>query len=510
MSRAVLRHVSVMYSSYLKNMQVHSTMVMPLMKAGQLWGLISCMHHGSPLHVPCETRMGLELLAIMVSLSMAEKDDLDTMAYRHRMKEAIECLISQMAQEPVYHRGLSGGAVNLGGWLDAAGAALVTGSGIVLFGQTPDEQAVAHLASWLSGQDDRVLVFATDQLSQVYPAAAGLEDTSAGLLAARLMRGRPECVMWFRPEAVGTIDWAGDPNKPVQVDVVDGRARLTPRGSFDLWKQDVSGRSRPWLECEVEAAGALRRAIAERVLVQLNTELRRSNEELDSFANAASHDLKEPLRGIHNFARFLQRSARGKLNAEEDGRIETIIRLSRRMDELTDALLDYSRVGRTAFPMEYVDLNKVVKQALDVLETRITETGTVISVPRPFPAVRSSRVPLANVFNNLITNALKYNDRPAGQQQIEIGWRDDTGGRVFYVRDNGIGIADEHLEHVFRIFRRLHGRDEYGGGTGAGLAISRHTMERLGGRLWAESGGLGLGTTFLLSLAGTPPEVVEL
>jgi light-regulated signal transduction histidine kinase (bacteriophytochrome) len=450
--------------------------------------------------------MGLELLAVVVSLAMAEKADLDSAGTRQRMHAAIEALIGQMARQPAYHSGLSGGAVGLHGWLDAAGAALVTDRGVKVFGATPSEADVARIAFWLNAQDDQAPVFATDRLAQLCPAAATLQATAAGLLAARLMRGQPECVLWFRPETVRTIDWAGDPHKPVQVDVVDGRARLTPRGSFELWKESVAGRSQPWLDCEVEAAGALRRAIAERVLVQLNTELRTSNAELDSFAYAASHDLKEPLRGIHNFARFLQRSAGKKLTAEEDGRIETIIRLARRMDELTDGLLEYSRIGRTEYPIESVDLNEVLKQTLEVLETRIAQTGAVVSLPRPFPTVQGSRVPLANVFDNLLSNALKYNDRPAGEQQIEIGWRDDTGGRVFYVRDNGIGIALDDLDQVFRIFRRLHGRGEYGGGIGAGLTIARHTMERLGGRLWAESDGPGHGTTFLLCLGGTHAE----
>jgi light-regulated signal transduction histidine kinase (bacteriophytochrome) len=309
--------------------------------------------------------------------------------------------------------------------------------------------------------------------------------------------------MWFRPELVHTVHWAGDPSKPVQVDVIDGEARLTPRGSFDLWKEDVQGCSAPWLECEIDAAGALQRAIAEVVLVRMNDELRKSNSELDSFAYAASHDLKEPLRGIHNFAQFLQRSADPKLTEEERSRIQTIIRLTRRMDDLTDALLQYSRIGRTDVSFEIVDMNELVQQTLDTLGPRIAETGTDVRVPQVLPMVRSDRVRLAEVFSNLIMNALKYNDLPAGERRIEIGSRSDGGRRVFYVRDNGIGIAQRNLESIFQIFRRLHARDEYGGGSGAGLTIARRTVERLGGRLWAESAGPGYGSNFLFTL-GAP------
>ena len=509
MSRAILRHVSVMYSSYLKNMRVRSTMVMPIMKAGRLWGLISCMHHSMPLHVPSETRIALELLGVLTSLTLAEKDDLDTAVYRSNMKEAIKALVGQMVHETIYHRGLSEGPVTLLGWLDAPGAALVTESGLILFGNTPTEEEVRGIVTWLGMREDAGAVFATDRLSELHPPADAFRATAAGVLAARLMRSGSEFIMWFRPQIIRVTEWAGDPNKPVQVDVVDGKARLTPRGSFELWKESMSGRSEPWLDCEIEAAGDLRQAITEEVLIQLNDDLRRSNVELDSFAYAASHDLKEPLRGIHNFARFLQHSAGPKLTSEEQGRIQTIIRLTRRMDDLTDVLLEYSRVGQADFVMETVDLNDVLSQALDVLETRIIETGTVVSQPRPLPKVQSSPAPLGTVYGNLISNALKYNDLPAGERQIEIGWRDDRGGRIFYVRDNGIGIAERHLEHVFRIFRRLHGRDEYGGGSGAGLTIARRIIERLGGRLWAESGGVGKGTTFLFRLGRTQTEPMQ-
>lgn len=504
MSRAILRHVSVMYSSYLKNMNVQATMVMPVMKAGHLWGLVSCMHHSAPLHVPSETRAATELIANIMSSMLAEQEDRDTASYRHRMSDAIAGLDRQMAREAAYHRGLVGGEVDLLGWLDAPGAALVANDDIVLFGQTPTETEVRGIAGWLSGRDMAGPAFATDRLPHLYPAAETFKATASGLLAARLIPGKPDFVMWFRPELIHTVAWAGDPRKPVQIDVVDGQARLTPRVSFDLWKMSVLGRSAPWLPCEIDAAAALRQTIAEAILIRLNENLRRSNTELESFAFVASHDLKEPLRGIHNFATFLQRSADAKLSEEERGRIATILRLTLRMEDLTDALLQYSRVGRTDFFIESVDLNVLLAETLAPIGPRITELGAIIRMPRPLPTILSDRARLAEVFSNLIVNALKYSDRPAGECDIEIGWRDAGGAREFYVRDNGIGIAAKNLEKVFQIFRRLHGRDEYGGGSGAGLVIARRIVERLGGRLWAESAGPGMGTTFLFTLGEVP------
>lgn len=505
MSRAILRHVSVMYSSYLKNMRVHATMVLPLMKGGRLWGLISCMHHAMPLHVPCETRTVIELAAHMVSLMMAERDDGDTAVYRDRMKGAIAGLDRQMGQETAYQHGLCRGEFTLDGWLDASGAALVTQEGVVLFGKTPTELQVREIVDWMNEQDVSDPVFATDRLSQLHPPADKFRATASGLLCARLVQRESEFLMWFRPEQLQTLSWAGDPNKPIQIDVRDGEARLTPRASFDLWKQDVHGRSAGWLDCEIEAAGALRSVITEVALVRLNDSLRLSNEELESFAHAAAHDLKEPLRGIHNFAGFLDRSAGPKLTEEEHGRIQTIMQLARRMDDLTDALLHYAQVGQADLLRETLDLNDVLQRLLTALAPRLTESGTVVSIPRPLPAVEADRASLIGILTNLIVNAIKYNHRPAGERTIEIGWRYEDGQRVLSVRDNGIGIAQRHLEQVFQIFRRLHGQSEYGGGSGAGLTIARRAVERLGGRLWAESDGPGHGTTFLFTLGELLP-----
>jgi chemotaxis family two-component system sensor kinase Cph1 len=262
----------------------------------------------------------------------------------------------------------------------------------------------------------------------------------------------------------------------------------------------VRNRATAWLDCEIAAAVALLQVITEVALTRMNEDLMRSNSELDSFAYIAAHDLKEPLRGISNFATFLKDSADTRLTTEEHGRIQTIIRLTRRMDDLTDALLQYSRVGRTEFLLETVDLNELLRQTLEPLQAHLVAAGIDLRVPRSLPTVRTDHIWLAEVFSNLISNAIKYSDQPAGKRWVEVGWQMKDEQRLFYVQDNGIGIAPQHLEDVFRIFRRLHARDAYAGGNGAGLTIARRTVERLGGRLWVESDGLGKGSTFLFTL----------
>jgi PAS domain S-box-containing protein len=244
----------------------------------------------------------------------------------------------------------------------------------------------------------------------------------------------------------------------------------------------------------------------EKSLKQLVAQLARSNQELEEFAHIASHDLREPLRGIRNYCDILREDYGDKLDAEAREKLDTLPRLSSRMEDLIESLLFYSRVGRVDLAFETTDLNEVVDEVLERLGHARQEGAVEILIPAPLPAVKCDRVRVAEVFSNLISNAIKYNDKR--EKWIEIGCLAPPRGRggkpaesVFYVRDNGIGIAEKHFPAIFRIFKRLQARDKFGGGTGAGLTIAKKIVERHGGRIWLESAP-GAGTTFYFTLQG--------
>lgn len=250
---------------------------------------------------------------------------------------------------------------------------------------------------------------------------------------------------------------------------------------------------------------------AQAKLMRLNDALIRSNKELDDFAYIASHDLKEPLRGIYNYSNFLIEDYGDKLDADGRHRLETLIRLTQRMESLIDDLLMYSRVGRTELAIRETDLNTVVRDAIDQVRISLDERGVEVRVARPLPTVLCDEIRVGEVFSNLISNAAKYNDKP--RKWVEIGcldggWPDSAppravteGQAILYVRDNGIGIPEKHHERVFQMFKRLHARDKYGGGTGVGMSIARKIVRRHGGEIWLESKP-GEGTTFYFTLGG--------
>jgi signal transduction histidine kinase len=220
-------------------------------------------------------------------------------------------------------------------------------------------------------------------------------------------------------------------------------------------------------------------------------ELERSNKELEEFAYAASHDLQEPLRKIANYAELLERRCKDQVDDVSKKYMATIIGGSTRMISLIHDLLSYSRISQDELVLTTVDMNSVVQQVISDLEVPIQESGAAISSD-PLPTVRANPGQMEELFQNLISNAIKF--RRPDPAQIHISAQRRSKVWKFSVKDNGIGIDPQHTKRLFLIFQRLHSRAEYPG-TGIGLAICRKIVERHGGRIWVES-ELGKGATF--------------
>ncbi|GEM_PF-1670456 len=241
-------------------------------------------------------------------------------------------------------------------------------------------------------------------------------------------------------------------------------------------------------------------------LLAYNTQLERRNKDLDDFAYIASHDLKEPLRGIYNYAEFLIDDYKDILDDKGRMRLMALRKLSRRMEGLIETLLEYSKLSREDLDMQPVDLNLALEHGLAPLELFIREHNANIVTNGVLPVVMGHDKTLPEVFRNLVTNAIKYNRNkdktititahPTGHDMVTVS-----------VRDNGIGIPPEHQATVFKIFKRLHGRDEYGGGTGSGLTIVQKIIERHGGRIHVRSDGYE-GTEFVFTLKAAPNQGV--
>lgn len=236
---------------------------------------------------------------------------------------------------------------------------------------------------------------------------------------------------------------------------------------------------------------------------EAEADLDRARRELEQFIYTVSHDFKEPLRGIHNYIQFLLEDYAGRMGIEGSAKLESVKALSQRMDGMISSLLKISRLGQGNLCVQSSDLNAVLTQVCEKVKITLHAAKAEIRIPRPLPEINCDPSLLNQLYTNLIINAVQYNDNP--HKCVEIGYFDNTQDNtkidspVFYVRDNGIGIRDKDFESIFRIFRRLHTRQKYGGGIGAGLTLVKKIIERHHGKIWVESKP-SEGTTFYFTL----------
>jgi PAS domain S-box-containing protein len=237
---------------------------------------------------------------------------------------------------------------------------------------------------------------------------------------------------------------------------------------------------------------------AEELLLQKMSELARSNEELVRFAYVASHDLQEPLRMVASYTTLLARRYKGKLDSDADDFIAFAVDGASRMQRLIQDLLTYSRVGSAGKELTATCSELALQRTLAVLSGIIEDSGAIVTHD-PLPVVLADEMQLAQLFQNLVGNAIKY--QRATVPQVHISARRDGRSRwLFSVRDNGLGIDAQYFTRIFGMFQRLHKREEFDG-TGIGLAICKKIVERHGGSISVES-QRGRGSTFRFSLAG--------
>ena len=279
-------------------------------------------------------------------------------------------------------------------------------------------------------------------------------------------------------------------------DLLDGRLlRRTIRHAIERQRAEVQLR-RHARQVEVAHAHIEKQAAELKARAE---QLDRVNRELDDFAYIASHDLKEPLRGIAGYCGILLEDYGDKIDEVGQRRLQALVSLCDRLATLIGDLLTYCRVGGTRPTETGIDLGDVVDEVLERLSPAIDSRGASVDVIDRLPVVTGDATLIGMAVGNLISNGLKFNNSP--RPRVEIGTL-PTDPPTIYIRDNGIGIGPRHHDAIFTIFRRLHGRKEYDG-TGVGLTIVRKIVEAHGGRVWLESKP-DAGTTFFVTLAPSP------
>jgi light-regulated signal transduction histidine kinase (bacteriophytochrome) len=495
MSLAALRSVSPVHREYMRNMGTAASMSVSLLIDRQLWGLISC-HHATPKTVSPQVRAACDFLGRIVAQQIGVRERMQEVSSRFDLKEIETELVARLSREDNYQIGL---ANNPGLWMrlaGGAGAALVTGDTVLTVGDAPSAARVLALARWLGGRHLGG-VFETDSLQSVWPDGGDVAGTASGVLAIPISQLHASFMLWFRPEQVRTVAWGGDPHKAASL--VDGR--LHPRRSFEIWKELVRGRSRPWSRAEVESAADFRGAIVNFVLrraeerAELTDELERSNNELEAFSYSVSHDLRAPFRHIVGYAELLS-DREHALDTTSRHYLDSIRASALSAVQLVDDLLNFSRLGRSQLSMTQVDMQKLVEELRRSAGTDISDRAVEWDIGA-LPAAWGDGALLRQALANLIDNALKYS-RHSDPARIIIKGEVIDRQTVYSVTDNGVGFDMAYAGKLFGVFQRLHRVDEFEG-TGIGLALAKRIIDRHGGWVRAE-GTPGEGATFTFGL----------
>lgn len=267
---SLLRTVSPCHVQYLKNMNVGASMTLTLIKDKKLWGLIAC-HHPTRKYVNYQTRTACELLAKFVNLELSYKQDSEDREYASYLKEICQNFVTKISQEHCFVEGLLKSRDELLALVGATGGVVCANENLTAIGKTPELVEIEKLIAWVKTQINND-IFHTDSLSKLYPPSEKFKEVASGLLVLAMSEMQNYYILWFRPEAIQTVNWAGKPDGQIELKP-DGSRPMSPRNSFELWQETVRSKSLPWQRCEIEIARELRVAIT-------SMELRKTNQQL--------------------------------------------------------------------------------------------------------------------------------------------------------------------------------------------------------------------------------------
>lgn len=498
LSQAQLRSVSPIHLEYMRNMGTLASMSVSIVVRGQLWGLISCHDH-DPRFLDTATRLACEHMGQLLSMQIDAKQTHGEVADRLELRQLTLQTVSQLADSDATLRRLVEEGSLLLRVARATGAAVVLDDAVWTVGDVPPEPRIQELAHWIAGLG--VEVYDSDSLAGHFKPFADCEAVAAGVLAISISQVHRHLILWFRPEIVQTVQWAGDPRKPM---VPDGQ-RMHPRLSFQSWVEHIRGRSNPWSAAEVGAAVELRQALIGIVLrraeelAAVATELGRVNRELEAFSYTVSHDLRAPMRHIAGYVDLVTQTEGQQLTDRARRYLAHVKDAAAFAGQMVDALLDFSRMGRAALQKRAVDTPSLVEGLVREL-VRIEPTRAIEWRVEPnLPPLYADPLLLQVTVRNLLANAVKYS-RTREPAVITVRAVRNDAGTGLEVEDNGVGFQMKYVDKLFGVFQRLHQAEEFEG-TGIGLANVKRIVERHGGTVWAR-GELGAGACFGFVLPG--------
>lgn len=505
LSQAQLRSVSPIHLEYMRNMGTLSSMSVSIVVDGRLWGLISCHDH-APRFLGTGTRLACEHLGQLLSLQVQSKESNGEVAERLELRQLTLQIVSHLSESDATLQHLVGEPSLMLRVMRATGAAVVLDDEVWCTGDVPERAQVQELARWIAGLGTEV--YDSDSLATHFAPAEAFHGVAAGVLAISISQVHRHLILWFRPEIVRTVRWAGDPRKPMNSE----GGRIHPRLSFQSWVENIRGHSRPWSVAEVGAAGELRQALIGVVLrraeelAAVAAELGRVNKELEAFSYTVSHDLRAPMRHIAGYVDLVTQTEGTQISERSRRYLANVKDAAAFAGQMVDALLDFSRMGRSALKQRPVDTVSLVDGLVRELMRQEPQRAIEWQVDPALPTLYADPLLLQVAVRNLLTNAVKYS-RTRHPARIAVRAVRNAQGEGIEVQDNGVGFQMKYADKLFGVFQRLHQAEDFEG-TGIGLASVKRIVERHGGTVQAQ-GEVDAGASFGFILPHGDPEKAE-
>ncbi|RZK73912.1 MAG: GAF domain-containing protein, partial [Pedobacter sp.] len=497
LTHSALRAVSPIHIQYLKNMGVSSSFSISLIVKGELWGLIAC-HNYSPKFIDYKAREGAKLIGQILSSGLESRQSEEDLEQEALLKDNVSDLVSSLEKDHNLISALTMHEKTILEVTKASGAAILFEGSIVKVGVTPEEEELTELFSWLKATMKESL-FHTSQLSEIFGPARKFAGVGSGIIAAMLSKELGEFIIWFKPEKLKTVNWAGNPDKPVEIKG-DGLSVISPRHSFESWAQIVKHTSDKWSQTEISSVIKIREKVVSVInkkaneIRVLNDRLKSAYEELDTFSYTISHDLRTPLTSIKSYTElFLAQNQ--SLDDRGKKLLDRVVNGADKMGFLINEILKLARVGRSDIDFVKIDMGKMIPDIVTEVVSSLGAQHVKIDMGG-FPELQGDSVLLTQVFTNLIGNAVKYSAK-SENPIVSVSGELLEDEILYTIKDNGIGIDVNYHDKVFELFKRMENVKDFEG-TGVGLAIVKRILEKHNARIWFES-ELNVGTTFYVA-----------
>lgn len=492
-----VRAMSPLHAQYVKNSGSSSSFSTSIIVDNKLWGLVTC-HNTEPKHIDLHSRIEAEICTQIAANAYNSYKSRRILEEEALFLLKATQLKSKLLRQESLKKSLFKNVQDILEISNADGFAVVINDEVQQAGKAPKDKVTLNIARWARENLD-TLLFSDNAFCRNYQTQIdGLGEECSGIAISFVGKDRTNVLLWFRKEFKEHIDWAGDPKKEIATQQFYDRERnaVSPRSSFKIFSEEIHGKSLYWSSEDLRIITKIHDTILEILQEQfervyhLNRELSKVNEELDSFSHTISHDLATPLTVIKLNVQMLSKN-----NHDEKVRqkLSSILGEIDNMSEMMSNVLQLSRLKHSEYRLVEVPTTHMIE--------KITEDAKLTYHAHPeihigaTPSVVGEKTLVYQIFQNIITNAVKYSSR---QENPKINIEGEIEGDcvVYRISDNGIGIPEEEKDNVFKIFKRIDNAKSFAG-SGVGLTIVQSIMKRLGGSIGFTS-VVGEGTTFIL------------